>query len=206
MSRLPTHSELVQDLVKAPAAINRTLTFDAIDLWHGATGVAGEGGELLEALVGWGNDYDPMGTAPHEAEGFETLDKDNVIEELGDIEFYMEQLRQRTGITLDLAHAMDAGSFVPISLDRLLHNGAHLAAACANVLDVVKKHAIYNKELDLPTLSEAMARVDIWMAVIRYQLGIDRNDVLNANIKKLLVRYEGGRYSDEAAQKRADKA
>lgn len=55
---------------------------------HAAVGVSGEAGELLDAVKKtW-------------AYG-KPLDRDNVIEELGDLEFYMEALRQALGITRD---------------------------------------------------------------------------------------------------------
>lgn len=43
------------------------------------------------------------------------------------------------------------------------------------------------------------------MEGIRQALGIRRDVTLQANIDKLRVRYEGLRYSDSAAQARADK-
>lgn len=60
----------------------------ATNIHHMATGVAGEGGELLDA------------SKKQWIYGKE-LDRENVIEELGDIEFYMAGLRQMLGITRD---------------------------------------------------------------------------------------------------------
>ena len=55
---------------------------------HSAVGISGEAGELLDAIKKtW-----VYGKA---------LDHDNVIEELGDIEFYMEALRGLLGVTRD---------------------------------------------------------------------------------------------------------
>ena len=52
---------------------------------HAAVGVAGEAGELLDAVKkGW-------------AYG-KNIDMNNVVEELGDLEFYLEALRQTLGI------------------------------------------------------------------------------------------------------------
>lgn len=73
--------DMVSGLKKPGDAILANLTGDKADLWHMATGVAGEGGELLDAIkrhVVYGKD----------------LDVDNVIEELGDLEFFMEGVRQ----------------------------------------------------------------------------------------------------------------
>lgn len=77
-----THPALVAALVKPGPDIVAQMTPDKADLWHAATGVAGEAGELLDAIKKVAIYNKP-------------LDVDNVIEELGDLEFYMEQLRQR---------------------------------------------------------------------------------------------------------------
>jgi NTP pyrophosphatase (non-canonical NTP hydrolase) len=87
---------MVRALVKPGAKITDQLTAEQADLWHGATGVSGEAGELLDAVkkhVVYQKD----------------LDRENVIEELGDLEFYMEQIRQNLGITREetLDHNID---------------------------------------------------------------------------------------------------
>lgn len=80
------HSDMVAALVKPGSAIVLQLSPEKADLWHGATGVVGEAGELIDAIKKHVI-YD------------KPLDLDNVIEELGDMEFYMEQIRQRLGLT-----------------------------------------------------------------------------------------------------------
>jgi NTP pyrophosphatase (non-canonical NTP hydrolase) len=50
------------------------------------TGVSGEAGELLDAIKKYVVYNKP-------------IDLENVIEELGDLEFYMEKIRQNLGIT-----------------------------------------------------------------------------------------------------------
>lgn len=79
-------SVMVSALVKPGQQIIDSLTPEKADLWHMATGVAGEAGELLDAIK------------KHVVYNKE-LDRENVIEELGDLEFYMEKLRQNLGIT-----------------------------------------------------------------------------------------------------------
>tara|TARA_R100000951_G_scaffold50728_3_gene42818 strand:+ start:73 stop:471 length:399 start_codon:yes stop_codon:yes gene_type:complete len=80
------HSNMVTDLVKPGEDILATLTPKRADLWHMGTGVAGEAGELLDAV---------KKCAAYNKE----IDRENVIEELGDLEFYMEGVRQNLGIT-----------------------------------------------------------------------------------------------------------
>ena len=80
------HAQLVQDLEKSPEKIIFELTYDKISCWHMATGIAGEAGELLDAVKKYAI-YD------------RSVDLENIVEELGDLEFYMQGLRVRLGIT-----------------------------------------------------------------------------------------------------------
>ena len=81
-----TFEEMVSGLAKPGEAIIASLTPDKAHILHMAVGVAGEAGELLDAVkkhVIYNKD----------------IDRKNVVEELGDLEFYMEGLRQRLGIS-----------------------------------------------------------------------------------------------------------
>lgn len=75
------HSDLVRNLKKDPLDIVMEMTGDKADLLHMVMGVAGEAGELLDAVK-----KHTMYDKP--------LDIVNVVEELGDIEFYLEGIRQ----------------------------------------------------------------------------------------------------------------
>lgn len=81
-----THPELVAALAKPGADIVATLTAEDAHSLHMAVGIAGEAGELLDAV---------KKAAIHR----KPIDRANVVEELGDLEFYMEGLRQGLGIT-----------------------------------------------------------------------------------------------------------
>lgn len=80
------HSDMVESLVKNPEVILNGLSAKTVNLLHAAVGVSGEAGELLDAVKKVFV-YD------------QHLDVCNVIEEMGDIEFYLEQLRQELNIT-----------------------------------------------------------------------------------------------------------
>lgn len=79
-------SDMVAKLVKDGAQIKRELTPEQADMLHMAVGVSGEAGELLDAIKRY-TIYQKK------------LDLENVIEELGDLEFFMERIRQLTGVT-----------------------------------------------------------------------------------------------------------
>jgi NTP pyrophosphatase (non-canonical NTP hydrolase) len=80
------HSTMVTALVKPGGAIVESLTPSMANLLHMGVGVSGESGELLDAIK-----KHVIYNKP--------LDVENVIEELGDMEFYMEGLRQEIGVT-----------------------------------------------------------------------------------------------------------
>ena len=85
MSKI-THSEMVAGLAKSGHTIADELTGEDAHLLHMAVGIRGEAGALLDAVK--------KSTVYRKP-----IDRDNVIEELGDLEFYMEGLRQGLGIT-----------------------------------------------------------------------------------------------------------
>jgi len=80
------HSKLVADIAKPGADIVDSLTPGMAHLWHMATGASGEAGELLDAIKR-GAVYGMP------------LDVDNVIEELGDLEFFVRGIRDALGLT-----------------------------------------------------------------------------------------------------------
>lgn len=75
------HIDMVFDLLKSPKLIMESLDTQKIDAIHAAIGISGEAGELLDAIKKYVI-YNKK------------VDLDNIIEELGDIEFYLQALRQ----------------------------------------------------------------------------------------------------------------
>ena len=83
-----TYEEWVDTKTKHGEDIQKSMTPEKCDLLHFAVGVAGEAGELLDAVK------------KHVIYG-KPLDEDNVIEELGDILFYMTAMLNTIGLTHD---------------------------------------------------------------------------------------------------------
>lgn len=81
-----THAEMVKRLVKSGQQIIDELTPQKAHLWHMSSCIPSEGGELFDACKRY---------IIYNKE----LDRENVIEELGDLEFYMEGVRQSLDIT-----------------------------------------------------------------------------------------------------------
>lgn len=78
--------EMTLALAKDGQDIINDLTPEKADLLHMAVGVSGEAGELLDAV---------KKAVIYNKE----MDLENIIEELGDLEFYMSKIRQIVGIT-----------------------------------------------------------------------------------------------------------
>ncbi len=170
-----TFEKMVQILSKPGEEILQVLTADDCHALHMLMGIAGEWAEVV---------------------AFESIQ--NLIEELGDIEFYNEGLRQCFGI-----HYSEVSDFSP-SLEY------EPGIVCiGEIVDIVKKNVIYRKPLDRKALVCAMRKFEISLYQLRENYNIDRNTVLSKNMEKLLTgekaRYKLGLYTDEQAQTRQDK-
>lgn len=87
----------------------------------------------------------------------------------------------------------------------LWHMATGVSGEAGELLDAVKKSAIYGKTLDVENLIEELGDLEFYMEGVRQFLGVTREEVLEANVSKLSKRYPNLEYSNEAAQKRADK-
>lgn len=191
-----SHGDMVLALLKPGEDIVASLTTDGAHLWHCATGVAGECGELLLAVL----------DAEHGEHGCPSpIDRDNVIEELGDLEFYLQGFRTVTGITREQADSLAIA--IPDVAD--LHIAiCYLNAAGANLLDLTKKTVVYNKPLENLSAVRWLGAIEAGTRNIRALIGVSREDVIAANIDKLVGpagRFRDLVYSDKAAIERADK-
>ena len=189
---------MVKRLVKPGEAIIETMTPAKANKLHMAVGLAGEVFELMECLK-----FDANNQA---------IDEANLIEELGDIEFYLEGLNQ-IYCPKELANLT-----TPVHKEQEAVDALHLIHRHAGmVLDFVKKEVIYNKED--PLLHD---QIQVSLCYVRYNLNVFYNHrylaertketiakVQGANMEKLLTgkkaRFSEGSYTDEAAKLRRDK-
>jgi len=81
------HKDMVAALAKPGEDIVRDLDPLKAHLWHMASCIQGEAGELFDAIK------KPV------IYNKGVFDRENIVEELGDIEFYMEGLRQALNIS-----------------------------------------------------------------------------------------------------------
>lgn len=87
----------------------------------------------------------------------------------------------------------------------LMHMAIGISGEAGELLDAIKKRVIYRKQLDLENVLEELGDIEFYLEGLRQGVGITREECLAANISKLGKRYEGLKYTDQAAQLRADK-
>lgn len=190
MSTQITFEQMVANLFKRPSS-----SWDANvngGVMHAAVGLMGEASELMSAIA---ND-----------------DMANIIEELGDIRFYLQELLVTFGICYANqfsasaeTNIMNIGptntSGMPISVN--------LTYACGEVLDRIKKLWAYGRVDGYVETCNALRDVMFWYSSVASHYGLNDEQIRQANIHKLVTgpkaRYPNG-FSNEAAIARADKA
>ena len=112
-----------------------------------------------------------------------------------------EQLvRRLTKPGQDIADEMTARSA------HLLHMVLGLSGEAGELVDAVKKHAVYGQPLDTANIVEELGDMEFYLAGLRDELRLDREAILKHNLEKLNQRYTAGIFTAEAAKERADKA
>jgi NTP pyrophosphatase (non-canonical NTP hydrolase) len=87
-----------------------------------------------------------------------------------------------------------------------MHMTLGIAGEAGEIVDCIKKWAIYGKTLDIDNLIEELGDLEFYLEGLRQAFGISREHVLEHNIEKLTRRYANLNYSNESAIARADKA
>tara|TARA_R110000824_G_scaffold265911_1_gene454844 strand:- start:420 stop:809 length:390 start_codon:yes stop_codon:yes gene_type:complete len=86
----------------------------------------------------------------------------------------------------------------------LWHMASALCGEAGELFDAIKKHVIYEKDLDMMNVIEELGDLEFYMEGLRSSLQITRGEILARNLLKLDRRY-GPQFSNAAAQERADK-
>lgn len=90
------------------------------------------------------------------------------------------------------------------SNEHLNHMCLGVAGEVGELIDPIKNHTIYGKDLDRANVIEEIGDLLFYVQGIINELDLDYNQILQSNADKLNKRYANG-YSDQAAQARADK-
>ena len=170
------YGAMVANLFKAGAS-------QAEELIHAAIGLSGEAGELADAST-----------------------MDNVIEELGDAEFYLEAYLQRLGRwsheNLEKAARLTTSDRPRVSLGTVTHE---LSVATSALLDATKKVWVYGRPVSGLDAFDELVSIRAILDAAYELLGVQRQVVLDANQAKLGKRFPEGVYSGADALARADK-
>ena len=87
----------------------------------------------------------------------------------------------------------------------VLHMAVGVSGEAGELLDAVKKHAVYQKQLDFDNVREEAGDILFYLTGLLNELGLTLNECIEANVEKLSKRYPEKRYTNEAAIARADK-
>jgi len=87
----------------------------------------------------------------------------------------------------------------------ILHMAVGVSGEAGELLDSVKKHCVYQKQLDINNVIEEAGDVLFYLTGLLNELGLTIEECMEANVAKLLKRYPQHQYSNEAAIARADK-
>lgn len=214
-------ASFVAILSKPGADILASLTPAKCELWHGATGVSTEAGELLEGvqtyLIFDENRFDDE--AYPDAAAAEEAIMLNIVEELGDTLFYTMMIRNNLmasdDITPDTYAYLDTRfqtNEIPqvdpeiVFNDAILYYAVDLVISANILLDLVKKVVIYNKGVEIAAIAKALTDVEELVVHLSDVIDVPIAEIEEAVRAKLAVRYESLTYSDNAANARADKA
>lgn len=105
-------------------------------------------------------------------------------------------------------------SLTPFKCD-LYHMSDALAIEASELADAVKRHVIYEKDLDAPqkegqslrqNIVEELGDMEFYMEHLRTLVGVTREETLLDNINKLGHRYKSGTFNNADAINREDKA
>lgn len=94
---------------------------------------------------------------------------------------------------------------LPTPQDMLNHSALGIAGEAGELVDCIKKHTIYGKELDISNLIEELGDLMFYIQTLMLAHNISLREILQTNADKLSVRYKGMVYTDKAAQDREDK-
>ena len=184
LPRASMYALMVKDLLKDMGS-------HAATVLHAALGISGEAGETIPAVI--------------------RDDFPNMVEELGDGLFYAQGLLNMFGWTLEeMLETIASGDDQDLIDDFLQSPGAGMVYYASNIIDEVKKTWAYNKEMNVPALKYSLGMYYRMLEETLSEWDLTFDDIEAHNQNKLVsgpnARYPSGKYSDAAAQARADKA
>lgn len=197
------YADMVGKLAKPGEDIVSGLDAEKAHLLHMAVGLSSEVGELMEIrmLAAYGKE----------------VDTDHLVEEIGDVMFYLQGLCAGCGCSKGVASvvsiAEDCGKeFLEEPEWEHTRLVCELTVSSGKILNFVKKSAVYGRKLDFglkESILTETGRAVTYVWDILHLEGICMDKVLEENMLKLMLgekaRYKAGSYSDAQALGRSDK-
>lgn len=177
------YEEMVTTLKKPGQDLLNSWTPEKASAIHMLIGIYDENLEVTEALYTLSQIPDSQEAQRH------------VIEELGDLTFYLVGLAQDLGL---------AEQVLEYPLPELK---GQASAHIMELTTMLKRHLMYQKHLEKPEVVVHMRQILSAISQFAGGAGSTLEGVLEANKQKLLGgRYKEGKYSDEQANSRQDKS
>lgn len=131
-------------------------------------------------------------------------DEENLLEELGDVEFYSTYAASSIGYSdsRDIVPGSLLDGFTNHTVDTYIDG---LILYATDMTDLAKKYAFYGQEFNYTLYLASMRGFVLYLSLLYNTLGVDQLDVRQNNINKLQKRYEDG-FSTEASELRKDKS
>lgn len=113
-----------------------------------------------------------------------------------DLRKYLEGvLKTEAPVTADVVDRLGGKSMA-----RLLHGAIGVATESGELLDAIKKHVYYGKELDRTNLIEELGDLMWYIALLSDTLSVPMETILKINHDKLQARYKRGEFTKKDAQ------
>ena len=151
-----------------------------------------EQSQVLHSLLGLSTELEELRGA------LDLLDMPNIIEEIGDMLWYVHILYDVYGFSYpEPSHPeVKLSSVLSVS-----HCVTSLSEFIADMMDLYKRHIFYNQELDVDELENMVDAVVYYLEILSYRSAGSMSEVMEKNIEKLAARYPEG-FSDYHAVNR----
>ncbi|URA07045.1 putative nucleotide pyrophosphohydrolase [Xanthomonas phage Elanor] len=183
MSRIPSQTLVVVPYDQMVRNLFKPMPTKQLCAVHAAIGLAGEVAELIV-----------------------TNSIEHVVDEMGDVEFYVEAAYQVIGGRIQPGEELYVEANEPASNQVLGTVTIALSTSAGRLLDLTKKAWVYDQDLNERAIRYELMRIEVMLGCLRDLVGIRRPDVLGANQAKLGKRYPEGVYTNRDAQLSVDKS
>lgn len=181
------HADMVKVLVKSGAELKKGLTPQKLQMWLMGCDIIIKAGQLFD-IIKKHTIYNKDLDRKQFYDAIDTLDTS-----VGDCGMVLEAVLHKS-----LPNPSD------LELE-ILHMASCIPGEGAELLEMVLANIKASLPMDIENAKEELSDLEFYMEGCRARFNITRKQTLDKNYEKLSVRYKGMKYSDEAANKRADK-